>query len=141
MQQSAHTNILDKGRQAKRMWFLLLALHLFPGIVFALVFCFLAKTLMRGGATAYLALIVTIPLCLVPTETGIMLLWSIKTTGTLSFRTVLGYRARGGATEWLLIPLLLVLIVLIISLVSCTSFHWPIQTVFGIQGSAVTVRR
>lgn len=124
MRQSAHTNILDEGQQVERMWFLLLALHLIPGIVFALVFCLLAKTLMGGGATAYLALIIAIPVCLVPTEMGIMLLWSMKTTGIPSFRTVLGYRARGGSAEWLLIPLLLILIVLIISLVTGPLSLW-----------------
>jgi membrane protease YdiL (CAAX protease family) len=118
MRQSAHTNVLDEGQQAERMTSLLLALHLIPGIVLALVFCLLAKALRGGGATVYLALITTIPLCLVPMEMGIMLVWSMKTTGIPSLRTVLGYRARAGVAEWLLIPLLLILIVLMMSLVT-----------------------
>jgi membrane protease YdiL (CAAX protease family) len=95
------------------MSFLLLALHLIPGIVFALVFYLLAKVLMRGGATAYLALIISIPLCLAPLELGIMIVWGKKATGTSLFGAALGYRARGGPVEWILIPLFLLLIVLI----------------------------
>lgn len=105
-------------------WLPLLALHLMPGIAFALVFGLLAKTLMGGGYTAYLALILTIPLALVPIEMGIMLVWSKKTTGKLSLRAALGDRARGGVAEWLLIPLLLVVIISMTSLVTGPLTLW-----------------
>lgn len=123
MQQSVYTWVPKEGQQAKLMSFLLLALHIIPGIVFALVFCLLAKALMGIGATAYLALIISIPLCLVPMELGIMIV-SSEATHTASFGAALGYRTRVEVVEWILIPLLLMLIILVMSLVTGPLSLW-----------------
>jgi membrane protease YdiL (CAAX protease family) len=113
VQKSVHTNVPKDGKQTKRGSFLLLALHLIPGIVFALVFFLLAKALMGIGATAYLGLIISIPICLVPIELGIMTVWSRKTKGTSLFGAALGYRVRGELIDGILILILLLLIILV----------------------------
>lgn len=107
------------------------ALHLVPGIVFALVFCALAKAMTARGATAYLALILTIPVCLVPMELGIMAVWSRRTTGRFSVRAALGYRGGGGAAEWLLLPVALFFVFVVLSLGTGMLSRW----LEGILGS------
>jgi len=94
----------------------ILALHLVPGIVFALVFSALAKALTARGSTAYLALILTIPICLVPMELGIMAAWSRRATGRYSVRDALGYRGGGGVAEWILMPIALFFVFVVLSL-------------------------
>ena len=124
MGQEVQADVLEGGQGAGRRWLLLLALHLLPGVALALVFWLLTETLVAAGATAYLALILTIPLCLVPVEMGIVLAWSYKTTGRWSVRSALGYGARWGAGEWLWITLLLLLIVGLMSLVTGPMSVW-----------------
>ena len=85
----------------------LIALHLVPGLIFAGFFFVLSRMLIRWGLTGYLALLTTIPLCLVPVEIGVMLLWSARYAGRRSLLETIGYRQRGTAVEYIALPLLL----------------------------------
>lgn len=86
---------------------LLVALHLVPGLVFAGFFFLLSWMFIRCGLTAYLALLVTIPVCLVPIEIGAILLWSTRSTGETSLSTATGYRQRGTVVDYVVLPILL----------------------------------
>ena len=88
---------------------MLLTLHLAPGIAIAAVFFVLARILIRSGFTAYLALIVAIPLCLVPVEIGVMLWWARHSTRTRSLREVINYHQKGAMIENVGFPALLIL--------------------------------
>jgi hypothetical protein len=94
MHESDPIAIAGAAPQRRLGWTAVIALHLVPGIVFAL-----AKALSARGSTAYLALILAIPLCLVPVQIGIMAAWSRRATGKFSLRSALGYRAGGGVSE------------------------------------------
>ena len=50
-----------------------LALHLAPGVLLTIMFVFVAQTVSRAGGSTYLALILCIPLVLVPVELGILI--------------------------------------------------------------------
>ena len=102
----------------------MVALHLVPGIVISLVFFALAKALTARGSTAYLALILVIPLCLVPIELGIMAAWSRRATGRYSLRDALGYRGGGGVAEWLLLPLALFFAFVVLGLGTSALSRW-----------------
>ena len=52
----------------------LIALHLVPGLLFAGFFFVLSRVFIQWGLTGYLALLITIPFCLVPIEIGVMVL-------------------------------------------------------------------
>jgi len=65
--------------------------------------------LIRRGLTAYLALLITVPACLVPIEIGVMLLWSVRFTGTRSLSEAIRYRRKGTVAEYVVLPLLLFL--------------------------------
>jgi len=69
-------------------WTVLVLLHLLPGVGLYLVFLALNAIVSRLGGTTYLALILAIPLALLPLLLGIMLVWSWKTTGAVSLRVV-----------------------------------------------------
>jgi len=88
---------------------LLIALHLLPGLLFAVFFWVLSWMLIRRGLTAYLALLITIPACLAPIEIGVMLLWSVRFTGTRSLSEAIRYRRKGTVVEYVVLPLLLFL--------------------------------
>jgi membrane protease YdiL (CAAX protease family) len=88
---------------------LLIALHLLPGLIFAVFFWVLSWMLIRRGLTAYLALLITIPACLAPIEIGVMLLWSVRFTGTRSLSEAIRYRRKGTVVEYVVLPLLLFL--------------------------------
>ena len=62
---------------------------------------------IQWGFTGYLALLVTISICLVPIETGVMLLWGRRVTGKWSLSAPIGYRQRGTVFDYAVLPLLL----------------------------------
>jgi membrane protease YdiL (CAAX protease family) len=88
---------------------LLIVLHLVPGIMFAVLFWVLSWMLVARGFTAYLALLIAIPACLVPVQIGIMLLWSVRSTGTRSLSETIGYRRKGTVVEYVVLPVVLFL--------------------------------
>ena len=51
-----------------------LTLHLAPGVLLTIMFVFVAQTVSRAGGSTYLALILCIPLVLVPVEVGILVI-------------------------------------------------------------------
>ncbi len=124
MQENGPAERTDEKQQSMHRLSLLLVLHILPGILFAIVFFLLAKALMEGGATAYLALIISIPLCLVPMELGIMILWSKVATGSYSFRNVLGYQAKSDVIAW---SLILVLLLVLFSVTSSVTSPLSVQ--------------
>jgi hypothetical protein len=69
------------GGQVRMSGPLLVTLHLVPGLVFGGVFFVLSWMFIGSGLTGYLALLVTIPACLVPFELGVMRFWSARETG------------------------------------------------------------
>jgi membrane protease YdiL (CAAX protease family) len=88
---------------------LLIVLHVAPGIVFAVAFFALSWMLIRRGLTGYLALMLSIPLCLVPVEIGVMLIWTKRSTGQSSLAEAIGYRHKGTVVDYVVWPLLLFL--------------------------------
>jgi membrane protease YdiL (CAAX protease family) len=86
---------------------LLIALHLVPGLTFAGFFFVLSRMFIRCGLTGYLAVLVTIPLCLVPIEIGVPLLWSARVAGKRSLLAAIGYRQRGPVVDYVVLALLL----------------------------------
>jgi len=100
---------LEENGHSKLPGPLLIVLHLVPGIIFAVFFWVLSWMLIPRGLTAYLALLITIPACLVPMEIGLMLLWSVRFTGTRSLSEAIRYRRKGTAVEYVVLPLLLFL--------------------------------
>jgi membrane protease YdiL (CAAX protease family) len=100
---------LDRNRHGKLPGPVLIALHLGPGIILAIFFFALSRTLIRRGLTGYLALLITIPACLAPVEIGVMLLWNARSTGTVSLSEAIAYRRKGTAVDYVLWPLLLFL--------------------------------
>ncbi len=100
---------LEENGHSKLPGPLLIVLHLVPGIIFAVFFYVLSWMLIRRGLTAYLALLITIPACLVPTQIGVMLLWSVRFTGTRSLSEAIRYRRKGTVVEYVVLPLLLFL--------------------------------
>jgi membrane protease YdiL (CAAX protease family) len=93
----------------------LLALHLAPGVLFALFFFILSRILIRSGYTAYLALIISIPVFLVPMEIGVMLWWKRRFARSGSSEEVIVYRRTGTVADYVLFPALLFLCVLVLS--------------------------
>jgi len=103
----ADSAIREKNEQSRLSGPLLIALHLVPGIIFAIFFFALSWMLIRRGLTAYLALLITIPACLAPVEIGVMLLWSARFTGTRSLSEAIRYRRKGTVVEYVILPILL----------------------------------
>ena len=85
----------------------LIALHLLPGLIFALFFFVLSRVFIQNGYTGYLALLILIPICLAPIELGVMLFWSWRSTGIRSVTNAIVYRRKGTTMEYILLPPLL----------------------------------
>jgi membrane protease YdiL (CAAX protease family) len=100
---------LEKNGHSRLPGPLLIVLHLVPGIIIAVFFFVLSWMLIRRGLTGYLALLITIPACLVPMEIGVMLLWSVRFTGTRSLSEAIRYRRKGTVVEYVVLPLFLFL--------------------------------
>ena len=100
---------LEKNGHGRVSGPLLTVLHLVPGIVFAGFFYALSWLLIPRGFTAYLALLITIPACLVPVEIGVMFLWSVRYTDTTSLSEAIGYRRKATAVDYVVLPLFLFL--------------------------------
>lgn len=98
-----------KNEQKKLSGPVLILLHLLPGIILAVFFFVLSRVFIQRGLTGYLALLLTIPLCLVPIEVGVILFWSVRYSGTRSLLDAIGYRQKGTVIEYVLFPLLLFL--------------------------------
>ena len=94
--------------QTKTSGLLLIALHLLPGLIFAGFFFVLSRVFIQHGLTGYLALMISIPVCLAPIELGVMLLWSSRFTGRRTVMEVVVYRRQGTAAEYIVLPLLLI---------------------------------
>jgi membrane protease YdiL (CAAX protease family) len=88
---------------------LLIVLHLLPGILFAVFFIVLSRLFIQHGLTGYLALLITIPICLAPVEIGIILFWRNKFEERRSLSDVIGYRQKGTLVEYVVLPLLFIL--------------------------------
>lgn len=86
---------------------LLIALHLVPGLIIAGFFFVLSRMFIQLGLSGYLALLITIPACLVPMEIGVMLFWNARFTGRWSFSQAVAYRQPGTAVDYIVLPLLL----------------------------------
>jgi membrane protease YdiL (CAAX protease family) len=97
----------EGSEQIKISGSLLVALHLVPGLTFAGFFFILSRMFIRCGLTGYLALLVTIPVCLVPIEIGVMLFWSARLAGRGSLLEAIRYRQRGTVVDYIVLPLLL----------------------------------
>jgi len=95
---------------------LLIALHLLPGLLFAGFFFVLSRVFIQWGLTGYLALLISVPVCLVPIELGVMLLWSVRFTGMRTLLGAIRYRQKGTLVEYVVLPSLLFLCYGIISL-------------------------
>jgi membrane protease YdiL (CAAX protease family) len=106
---SRRVKALEGKEQVKISGPLLIALHLAPGPIFAGFFFALSRLFIGCGLTAYLALLVAVPACLAPIEIGVMLLWSVRVTGTGSLSEAIRYRRRGTVVEYVVLPLLLFL--------------------------------
>lgn len=87
----------------------MVALHLAPGLAFGGLFFVLSRWFLQHGLTGYLALLVTIPVCLVPIEIGVMLLWGSRYPRRRSLADAIEYRHRGSATDYVLWPALILL--------------------------------
>jgi membrane protease YdiL (CAAX protease family) len=85
---------------------LLIALHLVPGLIIAGFFFMLARIFIQLGLSGYLALLITIPACLVPMEIGLMLFWNARYTGRWSLSQAIVYRQPGTAVDYIALPLL-----------------------------------
>lgn len=99
--------VLKENNQSKISVPLLIAFHLVPGLIIGGVFFALSGMFIQYELTGYLALLVTIPICLVPIEIGIMLLWSKRVAGKRYLLAVIDYHQHGSAIDYILIPLLL----------------------------------
>lgn len=87
--------------------YLLLLLHLLPGLIFAGFFFILSRIFIQNGLSGYLALLISIPLCLVPIELGVMLYWSLRVTGRIDLMQAIGYSRQGTAVEYVFLPIVL----------------------------------
>jgi membrane protease YdiL (CAAX protease family) len=72
---------------------------------------------IQRGLTGYLALLISIPVCLAPIELGVMLFWSARFTGRRSLLEAVIYRRQGTAAEYILLPLFLFICCAILSIV------------------------
>jgi len=99
--------VCEERKQVKISGPLLIALHLVPGLIFGGVFFVLSWTFIGSGLTGYLALLVTIPVCLVPIEIGVMRFWSARETGRGSVSAAILYRQRGTVVDYIVWPFLL----------------------------------
>ena len=98
---------LEKNGHNKLSGLLLIVLHLGPGIIFAVFFFVLSWILIHRELTGYLALLIAIPVCLVPIEIGVMLLWSVRFRGIRSLSEAIRYNHKGTVVDYIVLPLLL----------------------------------
>ena len=99
--------VREQSRGVKISGPLLIALHLAPGLILGGVFFALSWQFIDSGLTGYLALLVTIPVCLVPIEIGVMRFWSARETGRGSLSAAILYRQRGTVVDYVVWPVLL----------------------------------
>ncbi|MFH1998808.1 MAG: CPBP family intramembrane glutamic endopeptidase [Planctomycetota bacterium] len=100
---------MENNKEEKISGLVLIALHLVPGLLFAGVFLVLSRIFIQNGLTAYLALLITIPACLVPVELGMILLFRAKSTEKRSLSEMIGYCRHGTAAEYVMLPFFLFL--------------------------------
>lgn len=86
---------------------MLIALHLLPGLLIAGFYFVLANVFVQVGLSGYLALILSIPICLVPIELGVMVLWAVRFTGSRSILAVVDYQRKGTTADYIALPLFL----------------------------------
>jgi membrane protease YdiL (CAAX protease family) len=98
---------LGKNGQTRTSGLLLIVLHLLPGLIFAGFFFVLSHVFIQRGYTGYLALLISVPVCLAPIELGVMLFWSWRFTGRRALMEAVVYRRQGTAAEYIVMPLLL----------------------------------
>lgn len=96
-----------RNRQTRASGLLLILLHLLPGLIFAGFFFVLSHAFIQRGYTGYLALLISVPVCLAPIELGVMLFWSRRFAGRRGLMEAVVYRRQGTAAEYLAFPLLL----------------------------------
>lgn len=108
--------ISGRNGQGKISGSQLIVLHLLPGFVFGGFYLLLSDVFIKHGLTAYLALLVSIPVCLVPIELGIMVFWSVRISGHRDLSYVITYRRQGIVAEYIGLPLILFLGVLLLSI-------------------------
>jgi membrane protease YdiL (CAAX protease family) len=80
-----------------------LALHLAPGVLLAVAFLFVAPLVIRAGGSSYLALILCIPLILVPVQTGLLL--REKRKSGLQWKSMLLLRDRADVSLFAVLPI------------------------------------
>lgn len=85
----------------------LIVLHLLPGLIFAGFFFLLANVFIKWGLTGYLALLISILVCLVPVELGVMLFWRTSFIRSRSLSQVIVYSRNGTAFDYIALPLFL----------------------------------
>jgi|OpeIllAssembly_1097287.scaffolds.fasta_scaffold252742_2 hypothetical protein len=113
---TSDVTILGRNGQGKISGPLLIVLSLLPGLIFGGFFLFLSSVFIKHGLTGYLALLVSIPVCLAPIELGIMLFWSTRFTESRSLSQAIVYRRKGTVDEYIGLPLLLFLGILLLSI-------------------------
>jgi membrane protease YdiL (CAAX protease family) len=62
---------------------------------------------IQHGLTGYLALLISIPVCLAPIELGVMILWTARFTGRRSFLEAVIYNRAGSAADYIALPFFL----------------------------------
>ena len=107
---------LGRNGQGKIPGPLLIVLNLLPGLILGGFFLLLSSVFVKHGLTGYLALLVLIPVCLAPMELGIMLFWSARFTGSRSLSQAVAYRRKGTVADYIGLPLILFLGVLLLLL-------------------------
>ena len=108
--------IFGKNGQGKISGPMLIVFHLLPGLIFGGFFLLLSSVFIKLGLTGYLALLISIPVCLVPIELGIMLFWSARFTESKSLSQAIAYRSKGTVAEYIGLPLILFLGALLLSI-------------------------
>ncbi len=106
--QDTHS-VRKEGNPVRLHWALLVSLHLFPGLLFAFVYYWIAGAVLRNGLPVYIALMITIAVCLIPVELGTMWIARLR-----SSRKGIGaeksYRNQGTLWEYTLLPLVLLVV-------------------------------
>ena len=86
--------------------FLSIILHLLPGVVTGVVSFALRPIVVAAGYPPHLALVLAIPLAMIPLQLGLLLLLGYKRNGRFSLRGVVLYRERIPLKQYLLyVPL------------------------------------
>lgn len=98
---------IERNRQIKLSGFCLIGLHLVPGLIFAGLFFAVSHLFIQHGSSGYLALLILIPLCLVPMELGVILYLSSRFTGRRTLMEAITYRNQGTGIGYIVMPLLL----------------------------------